>query len=645
METVTFGDGRKAEYSYGPLKQLVEIRDWLGKTTAEYDRYGRVMKITDHRGKSVAYEWGSMNQKNAVIYPDGSRVNYFYDNLMRLKELTSGNNRIGYRYGENGLPEEISCNNGLTTSYCYNHAGKITGLTHKMHDAVLEDYKYEYDKTGNKTGIFKYRRGVPKESGTFRYGYDRAGRLTSVEKDGKMLREYAYDSFHNRSRMEDSVGRTEYTYDSMDQMVQSMGMEQYAYHYDKRGNLIEILQNGAAGNSYAYDAMGKIREAGTAGGEGCRYIYNGAGMRVSREEWGIRNKNIHTDYVLDMTRSCHNLLVRENGETKQKYLWGNLLAGMEEEGRDSYALLDELGSPVRFLWRNGNDLSVYGYDEFGNDLFGNAGDKQPFGFTGYLADGISGTYFAQAREYAPESGRFYGEDIIPGDMSAGVSLNRYIYCANDPVNYVDWDGRLLVRMLVGAVVGMAADFGAQVINNVIEGKNVFDLDNYNGVEILMSGVGGALMAAVPSAANWFAKNAGMEWLKVGLTYIGNAAIAGTTSAVTEKVSNPQATSEDIRNVAFRGAIWSSVGTTAGYLVGKIPLISNISKTAEYDLWRVTPMGGGGYTTQSNPQVVRNNVKIMQRLLFGVDQGTSATTTIAVGALGSGMRIRMEEEKE
>lgn len=99
------------------------------------------------------------------------------------------------------------------------------------------------------------------------------------------------------------------------------------------------------------------------------------------------------------------------------------------------------------------------------------------------------------------------------------------------------------------------------------------------------------MAAVPSAANWVAKNAGMKWLKVGLTYIGNAAIAGTTSAVTEKVSNPQATSEDIRNVAFRGAIWSSVGTTAGYLVGKIPLISNISKTAEYDLWRVTPMGG------------------------------------------------------
>ena len=29
----------------------------------------------------------------------------------------------------------------------------------------------------------------------------------------------------------------------------------------------------------------------------------------------------------------------------------------------------------------------------------------------------------------------------------------------------------------------------KVINNGIEGKNVFDLDNYNGVEILMSGRG------------------------------------------------------------------------------------------------------------------------------------------------------------
>ncbi len=36
------------------------------------------------------------------------------------------------------------------------------------------------------------------------------------------------------------------------------------------------------------------------------------------------------------------------------------------------------------------------------------GLEQPFGYTGYRHDGISGTYFAQAREYRPGDGQVVG---------------------------------------------------------------------------------------------------------------------------------------------------------------------------------------------------------------------------------------------
>jgi len=71
---------------------------------------------------------------------------------------------------------------------------------------------------------------------------------------------------------------------------------------------------------------------------------------------------------------------------------------------------------------------TYGYDEFGNDLsrsigreleeegipnpYHRQGKEQPFGYTGYRYDETSGTYFAQAREYQPESGRFTAEDVM-----------------------------------------------------------------------------------------------------------------------------------------------------------------------------------------------------------------------------------------
>ena len=121
-------------------------------------------------------------------------------------------------------------------------------------------------------------------------------------------------------------------------------------------------------------------------------------------------------------------------------LFRSNLEGMEDDRGQSRALLDEMGSPLRFLWMNGNVLSCYGYDEFGRDLYGNIGEEQPFGYTGYTFEELGGMYYAQAREYVPEHGRFSGEDILKGDAKTPVTLNEYIYCRNSALNYLDFLG-------------------------------------------------------------------------------------------------------------------------------------------------------------------------------------------------------------
>lgn len=69
------------------------------------------------------------------------------------------------------------------------------------------------------------------------------------------------------------------------------------------------------------------------------------------------------------------------------------------------------------------------------------GTTQPFGYTGYRYDGISGSYFAQAREYQPHTGRFMAEDMIRGKLGVPKTLNRYGYCLSNPLMYVDLNGR------------------------------------------------------------------------------------------------------------------------------------------------------------------------------------------------------------
>ena len=190
---------------------------------------------------------------------------------------------------------------------------------------------------------------------------------------------------------------------------------------------------------YNFDSAGKMSIVEDTILGTCTYNYNGLGTRVSTNITTPID-TIQSEYYYDITREHHNLIMLEYVDKHQKYFWGNGLEGFEEEHRQSHALLDEMGSPLRFLWSNGNESVHYGYDEFGKDLYDTLGNKQPFGYTGYMMDKISGTYYALAREYIPEHGRFNGQDILKGNAKIPSTLNQYIYCRNSALNYIDFLG-------------------------------------------------------------------------------------------------------------------------------------------------------------------------------------------------------------
>ncbi len=84
---------------------------------------------------------------------------------------------------------------------------------------------------------------------------------------------------------------------------------------------------------------------------------------------------------------------------------------------------------------------------------------QPFGYTGYQMEAAGGLYFAQARRYDAENGRFISEDKLSGFTSAPFTLNRYNYCWNQPMDYVDLNGRC--PFLVVVVVAIVVEIGVE----------------------------------------------------------------------------------------------------------------------------------------------------------------------------------------
>ncbi len=551
ISRILYGDGREAKFRYNPLRQLERIEDWLGTTRIVNDALGRAERVAYPDGKEVGYTYGKAGERRSITYPDGRTVTYGYDGEMRLTELRDGEDAIRYSYDPAGRLLEKVFPNGTRTAYTYDRRSRVTALTHMDGEGIIDRYAYEYDPSGNKTGIRKERRNLAEEGGQYAYGYDALGRLTEARKDGSLLRRYGYDAFENRTELSEGGRRTEYAYNALNQLVARRdGLEETLYRYDRRGNLTELTENGVLKNRYAYGALNRLERAEGVGGIAARYQYNGLGYRTGKEVKTGAGSEKRIRYVTDLTREYHNLLERYEGESCQTYLWDGNVARMSERSPETemasggklcrkYYLQDELGSPLRLSGADGSLGEAYGYDEFGRDLYGNQGEAQPFGYTGYQYDSVAGTYFAQAREYEPGVGRFAGMDVIGGFVDMSVTLNRYGYCWNNPEKYVDRDGEFPITVAIGAGIGAIVGGVGSAVSQAYSGGKInwkdVGIDALSGAAtgaIAGTGVGAvglALGGAGVGMGNYVAKTTvNNQWKKKS---IGSHVLEGGLNAV------------------------------------------------------------------------------------------------------------------
>lgn len=454
LAELLYADGRKAEYAYDPLGALKEVRDWLGITEIEHDALGRVLKVTDPYGKEISYEWGAAGERRKMVYPDGQAVRYEYNEAGQLAELIHDTDVVSYAYDRAGRLITKKLSNGIRVGYVYDEAGRLGSLIHEG-EHLKEAYHYSYDAAGNRNGIAWKMSGA--ESTVHTYGYDEMNRLTEVYNEGKLLRSYAYDAFGNRVQkrdyVENAVKETTYVYNENNQLIKEIGEgTEKRYEYDKRGNLRKVMEGSTLLQEYEFDAADQMNRATLhRNGEIKRenYQYNGLGQRTVQELYsGIEDLNLRKrmHYTLDMTMPYHNLMSMEEElqERKQSFFWDGSVAFMEEAKEKNWYLQDALGSIRHLTDSSGRSRKAYVYDEFGMEQkVGGEGEEplQPFGYAGYQWELLPGHYYAQARSYDAEIGRFLSEDPNKGEKGNPYTMNAYVYCWNRPLDMVDLDGK------------------------------------------------------------------------------------------------------------------------------------------------------------------------------------------------------------
>jgi len=169
-----------------------------------------------------------------------------------------------------------------------------------------------------------------------------------------------------------------------------------------------------------------------------------------------------------------------------------------------YYVHDRLGSVRMVIGYDGSDAYVenhYTYGPFGQTLESAENTCNPFQFTGQWLDAEMSEYYLRARMYDPTMMRFTTRDPIRGEQNEPLTLHKYLYCVNDPIDRIDPRGELssveiaVVSGIEGAIWGALGGGLKGIIFESIDWMTDTD-DGFEWSEVgwnaLYGGISGAL---------------------------------------------------------------------------------------------------------------------------------------------------------
>jgi len=182
------------------------------------------------------------------------------------------------------------------------------------------------------------------------------------------------------------------------------------------------------------------------------------GNRIWKEST-VSSQTDERKYIVDVVGKLPVILMEidpESGSIVKSYIHANAQIFAKRNGGQAgtryFYLHDRLGSVRQVINSYGSVVKYATFEPFGESIESGGSLEDPFGFTGQYFDEEIGEYYLRARQYNPQIARFTGRDPIFGDFQQPLTLHKYLYCGNDPLNRIDLAG-LSASYLLGSFIG------------------------------------------------------------------------------------------------------------------------------------------------------------------------------------------------
>ena len=434
-----YGDGTTTLYTYnestnkGTVASITHNGQILNYTYDTYCRLTSVDEIRRDTTYNTQYTYNNNSQLSSKKYPSGYHVYYeYYPNGTQKNIKDARGNTLWQTDDINANGQLLQATTGSRSVTTNTYDILTNRLTGSKTSNGIQNFAYTFDGFGNltsrtdslysgKTETFTYDNldrltGITMNNLSSSIVYDALGRMTSKEKDGSIVFEYAQFSS---------------TKPHATSSVQTMSQE-----FPDSQSII-------------YNSLDKVSRIA----QGRKAVSFGYGYDAQRTWMSVIDTVTNITKTKNYVGNCE--FTNDNGSKKvYTYLTGpyGVFAMVVTSGGVNnvyYIYKDHLGS-----WTTITDSVCNIVERRSFDAWGNARDpltwsglparplKFDRGFTGHEHLYDLGLINMNGRMYDPLMSAFLSPDNYMQDLTTQQGFNRYAYCMYNPLKYVDPSGEL-----------------------------------------------------------------------------------------------------------------------------------------------------------------------------------------------------------